>query len=133
VSFAMTVCESLLRRELKDPDTFCSLVEAILEEARPIAKEGQIEIYLSAEDYASLADSLQQVPALSGVADRLQLQVERGLMQGNCRVETSMGLINFDVARYLNEMETRVLEVSSDPVEESPEPTVEAADDSDRP
>ncbi len=122
IHFCMAVCRSILQRELSDPQAMEQMIGRLIDEARPLAKKGEVEIFLSKEDKDSVDERLSSLTLDEEVRERLTLVVDTQLFRGDCRVETEMGLLNFSIERQLEEVEKKVLEVQPEEVEDAAQP-----------
>lgn len=114
VSFALAVCEQVLRTHLSDPDHFKQVVETVIHQAQPVIKDCPVEITFSRDDLARLQGSGLDEVLKKHVGDgpsAIRFIAEEGMRSGDCRLETSLGLVNFDIGRILDDLERKVLEV----------------------
>ena len=126
IQFCIAICQNLLRRELSNTEVFTELVEELIDQAKPIAKEGDIEISVSTDSFEALQAVLPTLKLDEEFKQRVSLIADPAVMTGDCRIEAGMGLVNFSIERHLAEFERKILEVSSDePLEESLEEPLE--------
>lgn len=114
IRFALSVSEVIIRRELKDPDSFADLIEGLIQQAAPVVRESLAHIYLNPEDLQMLQVALDRLSISPEQRDLLSFQSDNSIRRGDCRLEAPMGLLNFDVARQVASIEHRVLEVTKD-------------------
>jgi flagellar assembly protein FliH len=137
VEFSMAVCEKLIRQRLGEADSLKKVLERVVQQAIPIIKQCPVEIFLSEHDLKVLGDAGLKESIIEGVAGgeatTVRFLSDESMRSGDCRLETSLGLVNFDIRRILGELEKRVLEVRADeqipaeaPTQTLP-PAVEAA------
>jgi flagellar assembly protein FliH len=127
LSFCLAVCEQLLRKELQDPAVLQTMIESLITQARPIIADASAQIFLNPADLAALDQYLPDWQESLTQADFLG---DDGILNGDCRIETSMGLINFCIKRQLDALEKRVLEVEPS---EPGHPSIEAEKTEDHP
>lgn len=111
IKFSLAVCEHILRRTLSDPKIFIDLIERLLAEAKSIVREATVTVALSPNDLATLDQDLKLIIYDKEEIKKLNFISDKSIEQGNCRIETSVGLINFDIKRILAGLEKKVLEV----------------------
>lgn len=111
ISFCMAVCERILKRELSDSHSFKLLIETILREAKSILVGVSAEIAISPEDLVMIEQNIHEIDYNKEDFNGLIFTVDDSLERGNCRLETSLGLINFDLRRLLSDLEKEVLEI----------------------
>lgn len=111
IQFCFSICENLLRDSLKNPKAFIGLIERLITEAKTLFKEAPITIVLSPEDLEKFQQDLNKIVKDNEDLKKLTFASDKGIEQGNCRIETSLGLINFDIKRLLADLGKKVLEV----------------------
>ena len=116
VRFALTVCEKVLRRQLEDSDALMTMVNAIFQQARPIMKDVVVDVIFSSEDLAMVEEALRSVTV--NEAKKINFVADESLQRGDIRVETPLGLVNFNLERILCDLEKKTLEVRSETTEE---------------
>ena len=110
INFSITICEAMLRSELSKPKVFQEQIKRLLIHAKEILKDVSIDVVVSPEDWKMLEQSLST--SSSDIEDlrKVNFIADKTMEKGNCRLETSLGLVNFDVKRHLNDLERRLLE-----------------------
>lgn len=111
IKFILNVCEHMLRRSLTDSKSFIQLIELLLHETKSILKDGVITVVMASEDLELFERDLQKLSYDRDEIKKLCFVVDKAIERGNCRVETSLGLVNFDIKRMLADLEKKVLEV----------------------
>jgi len=109
IRLALTAAESVIRVDLAQPNQYEKLVENLLSKAKEFFQDAPIEIILSTQDYALLKES-QSLEA----SRKIHFLSDQTIPKGNCRLETSLGLINFNIKRLLEDLEMRLLESGSE-------------------
>ena len=117
VSLCMTISEKIIRKELSSARSLENLIETLLLEAKSMITEEAVDIHLSKEDYQCLESSKDKLKNLDISIKHLQFHADSSVKQGNFSIVTSKGLMNFDVNRLLNDLNTHILEVASSPEE----------------
>lgn len=112
IPFCLAVCEQILRRELSHKESYTKLLDSVLQYASVITKNQQVNLFVAEEDHVFLSDGLHQLKIEGGLAERLHVSVDPNLLRGDCRLETELGLVNFDIKRQLDNLEKRLLELS---------------------
>jgi len=126
VRFSLAVCERALRSHLQDEAAFVDLLKNVFSQARPIMKEVAVDLFLSEEDFAKLQDSFNDFGIDFGEAKNVNLLSDEKLKKGDIKLETPLGLVNFDIDRLLGDLEKKTLEVR---VEEDEEEVIIAPDE----
>lgn len=116
ISFSMEVAEAIVRRELKDPTKMKQLIEDLLLQAKPIVTDEPIEVFLSESDYRNLEESLETIKTPHLGTGKIQFIPKGTLSPGDLQIESSLGLLRFDIKRQLADLEAKVLEVGGEEV-----------------
>ena len=114
ISFSLDVCKRILEKELSNPQQMTELIEKLLYQAKPFLLDKKVKISIPEEQYQNLKDSLKTTALAFEEIKECQVFSDSSLKTGNCIVESSFGLINFDLERALKEIKTRSLEVKYD-------------------
>jgi len=104
IDFALIASEKIIRRDLRDRELLVAIIEEMLVQARPIIKNEPVRIFLSSEDFTVLEKHFEDINYDKNEIKKLQFFVDNSIRQGDCQVRTSLGLINFDVARQLEDV-----------------------------
>lgn len=114
VKFAVCICERVLRSHLQDSDKLVQMVQTLLLQARPILHDVVADVIVSPEDLQSLQGAIDASYFEVGGVKKINFVAEDSMKRGDCRIETPMGLLNFDIKRILNDLEKKTLEVRSE-------------------
>jgi flagellar biosynthesis/type III secretory pathway protein FliH len=123
ISFSIEIAEAIVRRELSDKDRMKKLIEELLLQAKPIVTDEPIEVFLSEKDFKNLENSLETIKAPHIGSGKIHFTPKGNLSPGDLQIESSLGLLRFDVKRQLADLEAKVLEVSEDEVNEASDST----------
>lgn len=102
IAFTLSICEKILKQQLSNPDIFSKVVEKLLVQAKSIAHKEQVQILFSPQDLNLLESRLQLVEYDKHNITQLDFLSEPSIPQGSLRIESSLGIINFDVQRELD-------------------------------
>jgi flagellar assembly protein FliH len=127
LKFSIAVCESVLRCELTNPQVLTRLVEMLLTSAREIIREEVVTIVLSPEDYSMLEERFSDIDHEQFHVERVNFVSDPSVPRGDVRVETPMGLVNSNLQRQLEDLQTKVLEVREEVQEDKLEEESPAA------
>lgn len=116
IRFCIAICESILRQTLSNPITFASHIERLLNEAKDIIKDTTADIILAPEDFNKLQTTIEMMNGNSADFKKLNFIPDSSFERGNCRIETPLGLLNFDIKRLLDEIEKMTIEVNPTPL-----------------
>lgn len=111
IKFNINLMEKLLQRELKNPDVFAGLIEKLLQQIESVIKDAAVNVFVSSEDSQLLKTSLKSLELPLQTLSRVNLMEDVSMERGNCRLETSLGMLNFDIPRLMKDLEIKVLEV----------------------
>jgi flagellar assembly protein FliH len=111
IKFNINLMEKLLQQELKNPEVFISLIEKLLQQVESVIKNVSINVIVSPEDGQLLKANIQTLGLPSQALSRINLLEESTMERGNCRLETSLGMLNYDIPRLMKDLEIKVLEV----------------------
>jgi flagellar assembly protein FliH len=110
VQLVFAICEKVLRRELSNSEVLKGTLESMLSQAQGIIdKSASTQVLLSPEDYNLLEEELSTVQAAVYGAERLDFGQDPEIQRGGCRIETPLGIINFDVKRQLENLEDMLI------------------------
>lgn len=109
IKFALAVCEKLLRRELAQSEVFIDTLESLLEQAKGILKETPIQVFLSPADRIMLNTNMKNMNDSKDFLKSIDFFDDPHIQKGDCRIETPLGLINYDINRLLLNLEEKVL------------------------
>jgi flagellar assembly protein FliH len=110
IRFALAVCEKILRAELSNPKAFITLLEKLYLQAKTILKDAPIAIVLAPADLKMLENNISAAGFTTDELRNANFIADPHIERGNCRLETSFGLLNFDINRLLNNLELKTLE-----------------------
>lgn len=110
IKFSLAICEKLLRNELSDPITFVAVIEKLFQQAKSILIDVPVDIVLAPEDLKLLQSNISTTGYTIEEINKANFVSDASMERGNCRIETSLGLINFDIRRLLQELEIKALE-----------------------
>lgn len=111
IPFCLSVCEQILRREINEKESYSQLLEMLFQQASNICKGKNIELIISPDDLEFLENGLEHLKLPPDLLKKVYVSTNPNLSQGDCRVETELGLINFDIKRQLEGLEKRLLEL----------------------
>lgn len=111
IKFNINLMEKLLQQQLTQPAIFAALIEKLLQQVKSNIKDVAINVILAPEDAHMLKANFQTIGLLSEALPRVNLIEEPSMARGNCRLETPLGMLNYDISRLLKDLEIKVLEV----------------------
>lgn len=111
IKFNLHLMEKLLRQQLENPILFTHLLEKLLQQVGSIMKNVPVHLCVSVEDAQMLKNHLQTDGLLSEILPLVNLVEDSLVERGNCRLETPLGLLNYDIKRLLKDLEIKVLQV----------------------
>lgn len=108
IEFCFDVCEKILRQQLANKELFIhlmrSLIDTFIEKERLL---GSIHVFLSPEDFEVLENS-RELTAFD--KSRFQWKKEASMPRGNVKIESESGILHFDIARELENLQEMVLQ-----------------------
>lgn len=114
VAFSVQVCKRVLQGQLKDPQLIEEIMVQVVHKGQSLIRDCPVEILLAPTDLEKLNVS-QIKERLSEMveedASSLRILADDSVQEGDCRLETQFGLINFSVERLLADLEHKVLEI----------------------
>jgi flagellar assembly protein FliH len=114
ISFATAVSECVLRKELSNESRFLETIKELLSQARPVIKDNSVDVVLNIEDHKLLEKHFDKLKESKYDAESLNFISEPSMKKGDCKIESRIGLLNFDIKRILDDLERRALEVRTD-------------------
>ncbi len=112
IKFCIAISESVLRSELESKTALTRLVDQLIVQAKPIFANEKVRVVLSASDYANL-DGKNQLHLDEEQQRQISFTFDPSITEGDMRIETPLGLLNFDIKRLLNDLQTKALELKS--------------------
>ncbi len=109
IKFSLAVCEKILRAHLTNPEIFYSLLEKLLTQAKSFLKDVPIDIVLSQEDLQMVQNHLSALGYKREDLKDVNFISTPWMERGSCRLETTLGLVNFDLNRLLSDLEILTL------------------------
>ncbi|MCH9627540.1 MAG: hypothetical protein S4CHLAM2_11810 [Chlamydiales bacterium] len=110
IEFAMSVCEQVLRKELSQPQTLVRLIHSLLAVATPPLKEDTIKVVLAPDDFLMLEKNFDHIHYDKKEVKEIRFVSDPLMRRGDCRIETTSGLLNYDISRELNDLQAKVLQ-----------------------
>jgi flagellar assembly protein FliH len=112
IEFCMVVCKQVLRREMSDPEALKLTVGDLLDQAAGSLKITEMTVVLCPSDHTMLTSRFDEISAV--FPDGIHWVSDSSIAQGDARVETSTGLVNFSIDRQIQELEQQVLETGEE-------------------
>jgi flagellar biosynthesis/type III secretory pathway protein FliH len=110
IKLCLALCHKLLQRELSNPEAFKELLMTVLEQIKWITKDIPIDVIVSSQDYEIIQSKFNSMNISQEDMPKIHLIADPFMEKGNCRLETSIGMMNFDIKRILQDLETKILE-----------------------
>lgn len=111
IQFCLKVCEKVLRQRLEDEQALKSMLEMVLQQARSISTQSMITVHLHPDDFTLLEPHFTAGTIEHDAEQQLRYMADGSVPRAGCRVETPLGLVNFDIQRLMRGLEQKVLEV----------------------
>lgn len=109
IRLSMAVCENILRRELQIPESLTLLIERLLLQVKPIIIEGTVNVFLSPEDLDMIESYLDDINYDKEDITKLNFSADSQIKRGDLRLETDLGIVNFDVERQVKELQVQIM------------------------
>jgi flagellar assembly protein FliH len=109
INFCLRTCEELLHKELSDPVRHIQFIKSLLSAGKALLEAVPITIRLSETDFSSIHQTLERYPETSADFQRVHFVPDEMIQNGNCLIQTSLGLLNFDIRRQLEDIERKIL------------------------
>ncbi len=110
IEFAIAVCERVIRKELTQPHVFARLINTLLTAATPQLNSDTLRVVLAPEDFSILESSFHQIQYNVEEIEGIRFVSDPLMRQGDCRIETSSGLLNYNISRELADLQAKVLQ-----------------------
>ncbi|MDF2549993.1 MAG: Flagellar assembly protein FliH, partial [Chlamydiales bacterium] len=105
IQMTVAMAEKIFPQLLLEEGRLVKMLDHLIETIKPMSRNHPLEIALSTEDYELLLKQGLEEKETKFFSDKT-------LPRGNIRLETPLGLLNFDMKRMLKDLEVRLLEVS---------------------
>ncbi len=110
IEFSMSVCEQVLRKELSQPHALVRLIHSLLVVVTPSLKDDSIKIVLAPDDFLMLENHFDEIQYDKREVKGIHFVSDSLMRRGDCRIETTSGLLNYDISRELNDLQAKVLQ-----------------------
>ncbi len=110
VKLCLVICKKLLQRELSQPEALQELIEKLLAQVKAVTKDTPVDVMISSDDYENIKAKLHDFNLNLETLPKIHFCSDPLIEKGNCRLETSVGMINFNLQRLLEDLETKILE-----------------------
>lgn len=105
IKLSLSISESLLQSELSDSNRFIQHIHHLLEQAQSLITDEPIHIHLAPQDYERVLKAIDDHEKWN----EINFVSDKTVEQGNTTISSSLGLLNFDIKRLLNDLEIRLL------------------------
>jgi flagellar assembly protein FliH len=119
-TLCLSICEKIIRQELSLKYTLETLINKMMTEAKSILLEESTDLFLSQKDHSLIQNSQDSILPPNLHLKNLNVLIDPFLSNGDFRIVTNKGLINYDINRLLNTLNKHVSETIF-----SPEETIE--------
>ena len=110
IHLVILICEKILQEKLNNPANFSHLLEKLLKQAKAIAHGEHVQVLLSAEDLQLFEESLEQLNYDKHNITKLDFLSDPSIAKQSCRIESSLGIIHFNLKRELAHLEEALRE-----------------------
>lgn len=110
IEFSMGVCERIIRSELSHPQAFVKLINSLIQSATPALKDDTLQIVLSPDDFILLEKSFTHIHYDKREIEGIRFVSDSLMRRGDCRIETKIGLLNYDISRELTDLQAKILQ-----------------------
>lgn len=110
IKFCLEVCKKILGNELTLKKSYHAMLDHLFSKLSTISKNQPVTLIISSEDL-SLIEGYKEKLSHSWHINDLQIQADPTMSRGKCCLETSLGIVNFNIDRLLKNFESNVLEV----------------------
>ncbi|MFZ0565757.1 MAG: FliH/SctL family protein [Chlamydiales bacterium] len=104
IEFVINICEQIIRRELSQPENLVNLINSLLMAAGSSAEADCIKIFLAPSDHAMIENHLSQIQY-----EKIRLVPDPLMVSGDCRIETQMSFVNYNISRELADLKSKIL------------------------
>ena len=115
--FCKSACEKILEKELSQEEEMMNLVARLLSRAKGFARDKPVDVILASAQFECLSQKLETFLTEQGLDMKINLVSDSTLPVGHCQINTSMGMLNFNIRRQLDDIERRAMEVREDETE----------------
>lgn len=106
----IAICRKILQKEIVKEEAILHVIESLLEQAKSIAHGEVVQILLSPEDLDKLEGRLENLDYDKHNITKLHFISDPSISKGSCRIESSLGMINFDIDRELENLKEEIFE-----------------------
>lgn len=110
IHLVILICEKILKKKIRQPESLGEIIENLLKQAKSIAHGEQVQVLLSAEDLDQLEHRLQTLDYDRHNITKLDFISDPSVPQGSCKIESSLGMIHFNIDRELEHLEEVIKE-----------------------
>ncbi len=109
IKLCLLICEKILKTHLKNSKHLLKFLTELVNQVASSLADFPITLALAPEDANLLQKQCDKGYLCLSHLDPMKIIIDSKLMRGNCRIETSKGLLNFDLTRLLTELELNTL------------------------
>lgn len=109
VELCLQICNKILSVELENKQNMIQVIESVLKKARPIFGEGDVQLSFSEEDFEALEPYLGKLKGQHPQVKALNFQADDTLKKGDVRLETPLGIMQFDLDRQIEDLRENLL------------------------
>lgn len=109
VELSMAIAERIIRIELAQGDKLVRLIESFLTLSGPSFQGELVKVILSPEDLVMIEGHLTRLSYDKKEIKSVRFLADPLIHRGDCRIETKTALLNFTIARELDDLRSKVL------------------------
>jgi flagellar assembly protein FliH len=110
IEFAITLCEKIIRNELKSKEALVKLIHSLLTISLSQSRQESLQIFLAPDDLIMLEGHLAQIQCDKHIIAEITFRADPMIKRGDCRLETQTGLLNYSISRQLSDLQTKILQ-----------------------
>jgi flagellar assembly protein FliH len=109
IEFAIALCERVIRKELSQPEAMVKLINSLLNVCAPQLQHEVLQVVLAPDDLVMLEEHLARIQYDTREIAGISFRADPYIRQGDCRIETQAGLLNYTISRALADLQAKVL------------------------
>lgn len=109
IKLCLNISETLIKHELADKQRLLNHLISLLTQSQSLLAEATVEVHLSSEDYAMVHSALDQSVSSHDELKAISFISDKNVDKGDCFISSSLGMLNFNIKRLLNDFEVRLL------------------------
>jgi flagellar assembly protein FliH len=109
IELSLQVCQKVIHNELKDPNDLARVTGVVLDKGKKLIDGMSADVFFSEKDFVALGPLFEKIKKRNPEAKDLNFYSDDSLNKGSVKLETNLGIINFDINRQIEDLRENLL------------------------